>query len=58
MSKHYQFKVKRSTTTLLHVVCIVDEKYPWQLRATRIKGSELFVVKRHDEVHTYSIEIV
>ncbi|GMN47312.1 hypothetical protein TIFTF001_016494 [Ficus carica] len=25
ISKHYQFKVKRSTITLLHVVCIDDE---------------------------------
>ncbi|GMN45101.1 hypothetical protein TIFTF001_014303 [Ficus carica] len=30
----------------------------WQLRATRIKGSELFVVKRYDDVYTCSIEIV
>ncbi|GMN59357.1 hypothetical protein TIFTF001_028458 [Ficus carica] len=58
MSKHYQFKVKRSTTTLLHVVCIDNETCPWQLRATKMKGSELFVVKRYDDVHTCSIEIV
>ncbi|GMN47253.1 hypothetical protein TIFTF001_016425 [Ficus carica] len=35
-----------------------NERYPWQLRATRMKGSELFVVKRYDDVHTYSIEII
>ncbi|GMN46128.1 hypothetical protein TIFTF001_015312 [Ficus carica] len=52
------FKVKRSTTTLLHVVCIDNEKCLWQLRATRMKGRELFVVKRYDDVHTCSIEIV
>ncbi|GMN59556.1 hypothetical protein TIFTF001_028655 [Ficus carica] len=58
MSKHYQFKVKRSNSTLLHVICIDNEGCPWQLRATRMKGSELFVVKRFDDVHTCSIEIV
>ncbi|GMN68945.1 hypothetical protein TIFTF001_037993 [Ficus carica] len=58
MSKHYQFKVKRSNSTLLHVICIDNEACPWQLRATRMRGSELFVVKRYDDVHTCSIEIV
>ncbi|GMN45107.1 hypothetical protein TIFTF001_014281 [Ficus carica] len=58
MSKHYQFKVKRSNSTLLHIICIDNEGYPWQLRETRMRGSELFVVKRYDDVHTCSIEIV
>ncbi|GMN20950.1 hypothetical protein TIFTF001_051077 [Ficus carica] len=58
MSKHYQFKVKRSNSTLLHVICINNEGCQWQLRATRINGSEMFVVKRFDDVHTCSIEIV
>ncbi|GMN67803.1 hypothetical protein TIFTF001_036863 [Ficus carica] len=58
MSKHYQFKVKRSNSTLLHVICIDNEGCPWQLRATRMRGSEFFVVKRFDDVHTCSIEIV
>ncbi|GMN47438.1 hypothetical protein TIFTF001_016623 [Ficus carica] len=58
MSKHYQFKVKRLNSTLLHVICIDNEGCPWQLRVTRMRGSELFVVKRHDDVHTCSIEIV
>ena len=58
MSKHYQFKVKRSNSILLHVICIDNDGCPWQLRATRMKGSELFVVKRFDDVHTCSIEIV
>ncbi|GMN52528.1 hypothetical protein TIFTF001_021663 [Ficus carica] len=57
MSKHYQFKVKRSNSTLLHVICIDIEKCQWQLRAPRMRGSELFVVKRYDDVHTCSIEI-
>ncbi|GMN59507.1 hypothetical protein TIFTF001_028596 [Ficus carica] len=58
MSKHYQFKVKRSNSTLLHVICIDNEGCPWQLRVTRMRGSELFVVKRYNDVHTCSIEIV
>ncbi|GMN72744.1 hypothetical protein TIFTF001_052906 [Ficus carica] len=58
MSKHYQFKMKRSNSTLLHVICIDIEKYQWQLRETRMRGSELFIVKRYDDVHTCSIEIV
>ncbi|GMN69175.1 hypothetical protein TIFTF001_038230 [Ficus carica] len=57
-SKHYQFKVKRSNSTLLHVICIDMERSPWQLHATRMRGSELFVVKRYDDVHTCVIEIV
>ncbi|GMN59848.1 hypothetical protein TIFTF001_028944 [Ficus carica] len=35
-----------------------NEGCPWQLRATRMRGSELFVVKRYDDVHTCSIAIV
>ncbi|GMN20190.1 hypothetical protein TIFTF001_050997 [Ficus carica] len=58
MSKHYQFKVKRSNSTLLHVICIDNEGCQWQLRATGMRGSEMFVVKRFDDVHTCSIEIV
>ena len=58
MTKHYQFKVKRSNSTLLHVICIDHERCQWQLRATRMRGSEFFVVKRFDDVHTCSIEIV
>ncbi|GMN70941.1 hypothetical protein TIFTF001_052592 [Ficus carica] len=58
MTKHYQFKVKKSNSTLLHVICIDNEGCPWQLRATRMRGSEFFVVKRYDDVHTCSIEIV
>ena len=53
--KHYQFKVKRSTTTLYHVTCYYD-KCGWQVRATKMKNSELFVVKRFDDVHTCPIE--
>ncbi|GMN25489.1 hypothetical protein TIFTF001_050380 [Ficus carica] len=58
MSKHYQFKVKRSNSTLLNMICIDNERCPWQLHATRMKSSELFVVKRYNDVHTCSIEIV
>ena len=58
MSKHYQFKVKRSNSTLLHVICIDNTNCQWQLRATRMRGSELFVVKRFDDVHTCSLPIV
>ena len=50
MTKHYQLKVKRLNSTLLHVICIDNEGCPWQLRATRMRGSELFVVKRYDDV--------
>ena len=58
MTKHYQFKVKRSNSTLLHVICIDHERCQWQMRATRMRGSEFFVVKRFDDVHICSIEIV
>ncbi|GMN63707.1 hypothetical protein TIFTF001_032790 [Ficus carica] len=58
MSKHNQFKVKRSNSTLLHVICIDNEGCPWQLCATKMRGSELFVVKRYDDDHTCLIEIV
>ncbi|GMN44846.1 hypothetical protein TIFTF001_014033 [Ficus carica] len=51
-------RVKRSNSTLLHVICIDNEGCPWQLRATRMRDSEFFVVKRYDDVHTCSIEIV
>ncbi|GMN64415.1 hypothetical protein TIFTF001_033478 [Ficus carica] len=58
MSKHNQFKVKRLNSTLLHVICIDNKGCPWKLRVTRMRGSELFVLKKYDEVHTCSIEIV
>ncbi|GMN58103.1 hypothetical protein TIFTF001_027205 [Ficus carica] len=58
MTKYYQFKVKRSNSTLLHVICIDNEGCPWQLRTTRMGDSEFFVVKRYDDVHICSIEIV
>ncbi|GMN31175.1 hypothetical protein TIFTF001_050717 [Ficus carica] len=51
-------RVKRSNSTLLHVICIDNEGCPWQLRATRMRDSEFFIVKRYDDVHTCSIEIV
>ncbi|GMN22307.1 hypothetical protein TIFTF001_045637 [Ficus carica] len=35
-----------------------NEGCQWQLRATTMRGSELFVVKRYNDVHTCSIEIV
>ncbi|GMN55016.1 hypothetical protein TIFTF001_024134 [Ficus carica] len=50
--------VKMSTTTLLHMVCINNEKCPSYLHATRMTSSELSIVKRYDGVHTCSIEIV
>ncbi|GMN69453.1 hypothetical protein TIFTF001_038500 [Ficus carica] len=35
-----------------------NEGCPWQLRVTRMRGSELFVVRRYDDAHTCSIKIV
>ncbi|GMN34238.1 hypothetical protein TIFTF001_046786 [Ficus carica] len=58
ISKHYQFKKKRLNSTILHVICIDNEGCPWQLHVTRMRGSELFVVKRYDDVHTCLIKIV
>ena len=57
MSKHYRFKVKRLNSTLLYVICIDNEGCPWQLHATRMRGSEFFVVKRYDDVYTCWIKI-
>ncbi|GMN27513.1 hypothetical protein TIFTF001_051598 [Ficus carica] len=56
-SKHYQFKVKRSNSTLLHVICIDNEGCPWQLRATRMRawrGKEVALTSlRADDAESY-----
>ncbi|GMN29880.1 hypothetical protein TIFTF001_041374 [Ficus carica] len=52
------FQHKKLLQYHLHHDAMNNEACPWQLRATRMRGSELFVVKRYDDVHTCSIEIV
>ncbi|CAA3004504.1 FAR1-RELATED SEQUENCE 5-like [Olea europaea subsp. europaea] len=54
---HFQFKVKRSTRRVLHVVC-VDPKCKWTVRATKLERNDRFVVKRYDASHTCSPETV
>ena len=56
MTKHFQVKVKKSTRSLLHVVCN-DDRCQWQVRATKLKDSDMFVIRRYEELHTCSIEI-
>ena len=56
MTKHFQVKVKRSTRSLLHVVCN-DDRCQWQVRATKLNDSDMFVIRRYEELHTCSIEI-
>lgn len=47
ISNHFQFKVRTSNRRTLHVVCR-DNNCKWTVRATKIKDTDLFQIKRYD----------
>ncbi|GMN64858.1 hypothetical protein TIFTF001_033921 [Ficus carica] len=64
MSKHYQFKVKRSNSTLLHVICIDNEGCPWASSSSQElddwgRGKEAILTSlRGDDAESYKVIVV
>lgn len=56
MRCQFEFKVKKSNTSIYCVVCI-DEKCNWRLRATKMKGSDMFEIRKYVGLHTCSLSV-
>ncbi|KAK3205436.1 hypothetical protein Dsin_019482 [Dipteronia sinensis] len=50
MTKKFQYRVKRSTTNRFEAACIHNH-CKWRIRATKLKNSDYFEVKRYDASH-------
>ncbi|KAL4017085.1 hypothetical protein IC575_024759 [Cucumis melo] len=57
MKNIFQFVVKKSTKEVIFVRCI-DNKCGWRLRAVRLKGSNIFKIKKYVKVHSCSLEFL
>lgn len=57
MHANKEFKVKRSTTERYEVECL-ENTCNWRLRAAKLYGEELFIIKMFDDVHTCSLEVM
>ncbi|TXG70430.1 hypothetical protein EZV62_005365 [Acer yangbiense] len=55
IGKHFQFKVKKSTKTLLVMSCIVED-CKWCIRSTKFKDCESFHVRKYLPDHTCSLD--
>ncbi|TXG48397.1 hypothetical protein EZV62_027691 [Acer yangbiense] len=55
IGNHFQFKVKKSTKTLLVMSCIVEE-CKWCVRATKLKDCESFRIRKYSPDHTCSLD--
>lgn len=54
---NFQFKVERSSTKVLVVRCL-DEQCKWRLRASKSAMTNRFIVRKHDNVHTCSLDVI
>ncbi|XP_038889297.1 uncharacterized protein LOC120079207 [Benincasa hispida] len=54
---NFQFRLKKSTTTLYKVICLVEE-CKWRIRAVKLKICEIFKIFKYDNVHTCRNEIL
>ncbi|KAK0584741.1 hypothetical protein LWI29_017845 [Acer saccharum] len=55
IGNHFQFKVKKSTKTLLVMSCIVKD-CKWRICATKLKDCESFCVRKYLPNHTCSLD--
>jgi hypothetical protein len=55
IANHFQFKVKKSTKTLLVMSCIVEDT-KWRVRATKLNDCESFRVRKYSPDHTCSLD--
>ncbi|KAK3195743.1 hypothetical protein Dsin_027053 [Dipteronia sinensis] len=53
MTKKFQYRVKRSTTDRFEAACIHNH-CKWRIRATKLKNSDYFEVKRYDAFHLFT----
>ncbi|XP_038695537.1 uncharacterized protein LOC119992829 [Tripterygium wilfordii] len=57
IKKNFQFRVARSTKSLLMVECVATG-CQWRMRGIKLKETELFLVKKFNDTHTCSLEFV
>ncbi|XP_020872589.1 uncharacterized protein LOC110230308 [Arabidopsis lyrata subsp. lyrata] len=50
MENNFEFRTKKSDSTRYTLRCI-DEKCSWRLRATRVKASDSFIIKKYVSEH-------
>ena len=55
IGNHFQFKVKKSTKTLLVMSCIVED-CKWRVRATKLNDCESFRIRKYSPDHTCSLD--
>lgn len=55
--ENFQFKVERSSTKVLVVRCL-DEQCNWRLRTSKSAMTNRFIVQKHDNVHTCSLDVI
>ncbi|KAH9681546.1 SWIM-type domain-containing protein [Citrus sinensis] len=55
VKKRFQFKTPKSDKDLLVVVCM-DDNCKWRLRASRLKGCNMFEIRKYYNVHTCSLD--
>ncbi|XP_062085351.1 uncharacterized protein LOC133791437 [Humulus lupulus] len=54
--QNFEFKVKKSNKKLVVLVC-VDPNCKWRIRATKTCATGLFVIRKHCNEHTCSLEM-
>ncbi|XP_022860655.1 uncharacterized protein LOC111381146 [Olea europaea var. sylvestris] len=55
LREKFQFQVSRSSQKMLTVVC-ADDNCKWMLRASSVKQSTIFMIRKFNNVHTCSID--
>ncbi|XP_022893909.1 uncharacterized protein LOC111408374 [Olea europaea var. sylvestris] len=55
LREKFQFQVSRSSLKMLTVVC-ADNNCKWMLRASSVKQTAIFMIRKFNNVHTYSID--
>ncbi|XP_022880717.1 uncharacterized protein LOC111397985 [Olea europaea var. sylvestris] len=55
LQEKFQFRVSRSSLKMLIVVC-VDDNCKWMLRASTVKQSAIFMIRKFVAVHTCSLD--
>ncbi|XP_062085352.1 uncharacterized protein LOC133791438 [Humulus lupulus] len=54
--RNFEFKVKKSNKKLVVLIC-VDPNCKWRIRATKTCATGLFVIRKHCNEHTCSLEM-
>ncbi|GMN55802.1 hypothetical protein TIFTF001_024914 [Ficus carica] len=51
----FKMNVKKSTKSLKEVVCVDEPNCLWRVRATKMPGSNFFVIRQYNGIHTCSL---